>query len=508
MYRVVFVACEVNGRSRTQAARDLGWPEGTVAARLAKARELLAARLTKRGVTLTAGLFAAVGVPAALAADTLGAVRELLAVGVATSVVPTAQTLSDEVVKSMSGVKLKLLAVAALLVGLTAGTVLIASPGEKPGPRPERKARENAPVPKPAADEWKEGKSIEFADGGRVTGVAFAPSGKTFAVCRDDGRIDFFDPATRKHQQRMVLKHDPKVNPNTEVGTVMALAFRPRSHKALGDVFAVTHKNGVNFGTTTIGLLVDNAPVVDDLPQNWAANDADPHQAVWAGDGLVITSGAETHHRDPNGKEQGVRGWADRKHRPCALAAMPEGGSWLMQFDNDRKADDTTVWYWDATDIKLCRRLEGHPSRPIAAAVSADGKRIVTGDEGGTLIVWEGEKFEEKRRIEQGPGLAALALAPDGKMVAVLRTAGLDKLGPGGTATWFGLYVFDITNPPAKPKPIWTTDKHLDGEFRGPASLAFSPDGKTLLAAFADPYPTGNDAKSSGVRVWELVPKK
>lgn len=46
------------------------------------------------------------------------------------------------------------------------------------------------------------------------------------------------------------------------------------------------------------------------------------------------------------------------------------------------------------------------------------------------------------------------------------------------------------------------------GFSKGPVSLAFSPDGKTLLAAFADPYINDKDAKSMGVKVWELVPKK
>jgi RNA polymerase sigma factor (sigma-70 family) len=532
VYRAVFVACEINGRSRSQAARDLGWPEGTVAARLAKARELLAARLTKRGVTLSAGLFAAAGVPPALAAGTLGAVREFLSAGVATSVAPAAHTLSDEVVKSMSGVKLKLLAVAALLAGLAAGTVLIASPGEKPGPRLERKAMTNAPVPKPAVDEWKEGKPIEFKDGGRVLSVAFAPSGKTFAVCRDEGRIDFFDPATRKHQQSMVLKHDPKVNPNTEVGTFPALAFRPRPHAKLGDVFAITHKNGVNIGTTNIGLLVDNAPVVNDLPQNWAVAGSDPHQVVWAGDGLVISNGEETRHRDPNGKEQGVRGWADRKHQPCVLAAIPDSESWLMQFDNDRKANDTTVWYWDAADIKQCRRLEGHQSRPVAAAVSQDGKRIVTGDEGGTLIVWEGEKFEEKRLIDLGKGVVQLALAPDGKTAAVAKVkVRIEDYGGGRPMPqeWheWTVSVYDVDSAGTKPKPVYswggTVKAPTAGSPPGPASLAFAPDGNTLLAAFGDGTATPGGGsqmgdqnlkaallvgRSVGVRVWERVPKK
>lgn len=532
VYRAVFVACEINGRSRSQAARDLGWPEGTVAARLAKARELLAARLTKRGVTLTAGLFATAGVPPALAADTFGAVRELLAVGVATSVAPAAHTLSDEVVKSMSGVKLKLLTAGVLLAGLAAGTLLIASPGEKPGPRPERKPMTNAPVPKPAADEWKERKPITFTDGGRVLSVAFAPSGKTFAVCRDEGRIDFFDPATRKHQQSMVLKYDPKVNPNTEVGTFPALAFRARPHAKLGDVFAITHKNGVNIGTTNIGLLVDNAPVVNDLPQNWAVAGSDPHQVVWAGDGLVISNGEVIHHRDPSGKEQGVRGWADRKHQPCVLAAMPDSESWLMQFDNDRKAHDSTVWCWDAADLKRCRRLEGHQSRPTAAAVSADGKRIVTGDEGGTLIVWEGEKFEEKRRIDLGKGVVQLALAPDSKTAAVAKVkVRIEDYGGGRPMPqeWheWTVSVYDVDSAGTKPKPVYSWGGAVKaptaGSPPGPASLAFAPDGNTLLAAFGDgtATPGGGDqtgdqnlkaallvGKSVGVRVWERVPKK
>ena len=107
--RAAFVACDINGRSRSQAARELGWPEGTVAARLAKARELLAAQLRKRGVTLGAATFAAVAVPTAVSAETLMAVRELLAVGTASAVLPAAQQLSEEVLKSMTTIKWKLM---------------------------------------------------------------------------------------------------------------------------------------------------------------------------------------------------------------------------------------------------------------------------------------------------------------------------------------------------------------------------------------------------------------
>src|SRR5258706_5997521 len=50
--RQVIIACDIGGKTRRQASRELGWPEGTVAKRLAKARQELAKRLTRRGITL------------------------------------------------------------------------------------------------------------------------------------------------------------------------------------------------------------------------------------------------------------------------------------------------------------------------------------------------------------------------------------------------------------------------------------------------------------------------
>src|SRR5207302_5232207 len=59
-YRAVIVLCDLEGKTRKEAARQLGLPEGTVAGQLARARALLAKRLARHGPAVVGGASAAV----------------------------------------------------------------------------------------------------------------------------------------------------------------------------------------------------------------------------------------------------------------------------------------------------------------------------------------------------------------------------------------------------------------------------------------------------------------
>jgi RNA polymerase sigma factor (sigma-70 family) len=128
-YRLALVLCALQGRSRKEAARQLGLPEGTLSSRLATGRRLLAERLSRRGVALSGGALAVLlsqgtasaNVPAPLVVATSNAAALVAAGRLAAVSVPVA-LVTRGVLRAMFFTKLKvavgvLLAVAALGAG-------------------------------------------------------------------------------------------------------------------------------------------------------------------------------------------------------------------------------------------------------------------------------------------------------------------------------------------------------------------------------------------------------
>jgi RNA polymerase sigma factor (sigma-70 family) len=153
-YRVPIILCELEGKPIKEAARHLGWPQGTVASRLARGRALLSRRLLGRGLTLSSGAVAAAlaqnaataGLPGPLLVSTVQA-ASVFAVGqAAAGAIPAkVAVLTEGVLKAMLMTKLKIAAAVLLAVGLvaigtgvlTSGQLVARQPGAGAAEQPE-----------------------------------------------------------------------------------------------------------------------------------------------------------------------------------------------------------------------------------------------------------------------------------------------------------------------------------------------------------------------------------
>ncbi len=125
-YRAAVVLCYLEGQTHEAAATQLGWPIGTVKGRLARAKDMLRARLTRKGLAVsTAGLALALAketraaVPDALVQTTTNTALTAASAGLAASTIsPHIASLAGGVLQTMAPMKLKyvaMLAVAGLL---------------------------------------------------------------------------------------------------------------------------------------------------------------------------------------------------------------------------------------------------------------------------------------------------------------------------------------------------------------------------------------------------------
>src|SRR5262245_61034029 len=154
-YRVAIVLCDLEGKTRKEAARQLGLPEGTLAGRLTRGRALLAKRLARRGLAVSGGALAAfsqeaatAGVPISVVASTIKA-ASLFAAGraAATGAISVqVAALTEGVLKAMLLAKLRIpltLVLALALAGTGVAHRFVPTPAAGAQPSPQR----DQPVP-------------------------------------------------------------------------------------------------------------------------------------------------------------------------------------------------------------------------------------------------------------------------------------------------------------------------------------------------------------------------
>jgi RNA polymerase sigma factor (sigma-70 family) len=490
-FRAPLTLCGLGGLTKAEAARQLGCKAGTVASRLARARERLRARLARRGVIVPAavvgGLLAEEAAPAGLVAATVRAGSAFLAGG---EVPSSVARLVKGAVEGAAAARLK--ALAALVLGLAvlgagAGLAALRTPEAKDEaadrPREAEKAEGAAPAPLDAfGDPLPPGAlarlgSVRLRKPGQQD-VTFAPDGKTLFSTGLDGRIDTWDAATGKYLRGRRLEGTEDFDRSATTlapggkAVLVWLWTRPSllvcevpTGKKLGTVTldsgqvyrAAVAPDGRAVATAVNGE--NNKHFIDlwDVAKGTRRRLLEPrygHEAVtFSPDGKLLAAGG--------GMDETLRVWDVSKGTLLhSFGKRTDNG---LTFSPDGKTlaawcDDRAVRLWDMATGKEQAVLR--TTYALALAFAPDGKTLAGGGLEG-VVLWDVATRKELRRFAT-PRVWALAFAPGGKSLAV---------NCGSLQLW------DVATGKQLLAPLARA-----GHGESVDSLAVSPDGKVLAS--------------------------
>jgi RNA polymerase sigma factor (sigma-70 family) len=490
-YRAPVVLCYLEGFSKRQAARQLGWAEGTLSTRLHRARLLLRGRLARRGLGLSAGVVAvalsqgaaAAAVPANLAAATAAA-ASLVTAGRAASVPASVLAVVEGVLRAMWWSKLKVVAAVLLALGVVVaglGSAALDTPAEQPP------AQARTPAARPAAESPKARPSQvrSFALGKNVREITWSPDGKLLASRAtrserrpggdDDARdwydtVQVWDAATG---QEVVSLGEVKNS------GLVAMGFAPDGATLALSFFRQIQEGArIELWQARTGHLLKTISMDYGriTPRFAFTPDGKSLAVLYAGDqGRDRTTG------DLNGGARlfdlatgkVLRAFHGHKHLAISLAVSPDGkllATGGSQHDHD-------VCLWDLAGGKLMRVLKSGAIVP-AVAFSPDARTLAGGQGDGRVVLWHLATGQELRALASGPNNAfAVGFSPDGRLVAAAGLVDRDAQRSFGVWLWSA-----------------STGKLLRSWQNTGASFSFAPDG-TLLAILG---------KDGVVRLWPI----
>jgi RNA polymerase sigma factor (sigma-70 family) len=515
-HRAPFVLCCLEGMSKAEAAKELGWKEGTVSSRLAQARKLLQSRLARRGVSLTAVLTAiavvqntaSAAVPAVLVHAAGGALAPQVGTAAAT-LSPSAVALAEGIISTMAVAKVKasiavFVALAMLVGGASMAAVYVGSGTEQDPAKkdlPKAMAAVQADDDKIVAGDFETFVPppvpvVQTIDA-RVVALAFAPVDNRLVTAgggpQKPGQLKIWDAETAKELSAI-----------RGISGVRSLAFSPDGESlATGDFSGFVRVRdarsgaeraavkGNRFGVTVVAYSKDGKSIasggLDRIVRIWDAKELKEQRTLighaemincvaYFRNGKTIVSGSKDKTAIIWNLETGKEKFALRGHLDTVetVAVSPDDqivatASW-----------DKTIKIWNAETGAVMTTLRGHQAAVLAVAIS--GSKLASADEKGNVLLWDLATQKVIRNVAKHDGpVWGVAFSHDGKYLA-----------SGSSDTTVKLW--DL----AAARVVQTL---VTSELTPVRALAYAPDGDGNVFAIAtnDKKPRIHDAKTGAV---------
>jgi RNA polymerase sigma factor (sigma-70 family) len=516
-YRTPLVLCYLEGKTQDEAARWLGWPRGTLKARLERGRVLLHRRLARRGVALSAPLLAAgvsqpthaATVPPALLAATVRA-GTLLAAGKGVGGISVrAAALAERALPLLAVAGWKVGAAVLALAGVLAAAgwvafqVFPAPPPAaatvpwrpaapeavatlRPPTRPERTDDHGDPLPEGALARLG---TLRFRFANQLGRYPIAPDGKTMVVGADDG-IHFWDVATGRTVRKLTggqraealcFSSDGQTLFSREPGCIRVWDIAGGRQLRQFETGQVDIRSNTLFCLSPDGRTLiagegqgssETFKVWDPATgaERWRWEGAPVGIMGWSPDGHTLIAG-ELHGPAVLFLETATGRELRRVDVPVASGSrLPSPGLRVMAV---KAVNDPTIALVGLNTGRELRRLAADPDAGVPRTFSPDGKLLATTGVPGLLPtrgtpfrLWEVATGNELYRLE-GPLGQALWLS----WVS-------DQTVAFGLANETALRFWDL----ARDEEVNPTDGHRGYVF----GVAFTPDGRRLISAGRD----------------------